>query len=318
MESNNTTGEQADFWVECAVCKQRLQNWTGSTPCCGSIAYIIENGETTKKLSLFASVGGEIKPMVIEPHIPEYSANLDFTKEQTEAFIEGMSEIGKMVASENKATPSKEVERGEWNYDYQFLLNLSKKLDVSMEDIDNVLAEVKYPQSSAPLPEGKGVETGDISGEICNRDGCTGVIKADYKNTCNRCPECEWTSDDEVTTPNPSPKGVEGLQWVSVEDGTPKDGEDVLCITKGCDLPLMANYNHDGFEVKKYPCPSDRVLIAYWEDITHWMPLPQPPSESPTPLPVNKEGEVKCNHEHTSPGWAINQPSICNDCGEEL
>lgn len=67
--------------------------------------------------------------------------------------------------------------------------------------------------------------------------------------------------------------------WIDVNDRLPKLGEDALCIQEGNDLPLMANYNNDGFEVKKYPCPSDRVLIAYWENITHWQPLPLPPQK---------------------------------------
>ena len=57
----------SDFWVECNVCKQQLKNWTGSTPCCGSIAYIVEDGKATTKINLFASKGGEpIKPTVID------------------------------------------------------------------------------------------------------------------------------------------------------------------------------------------------------------------------------------------------------------
>ncbi len=32
-----------DFWVECAVCKTQYKNWVGSTPCCGSLAFVIEN-----------------------------------------------------------------------------------------------------------------------------------------------------------------------------------------------------------------------------------------------------------------------------------
>ena len=57
----------SDFWVECNVCKQRLKNWTGSTPCCGSIAYVVEDGKATTKINLFASIGGEpIKPMEID------------------------------------------------------------------------------------------------------------------------------------------------------------------------------------------------------------------------------------------------------------
>lgn len=56
----------SDFWVECNVCKIELKNWTGSTPCCGSIAWLVEDGKPTKKLSLFTSFGGEpIKPTVV-------------------------------------------------------------------------------------------------------------------------------------------------------------------------------------------------------------------------------------------------------------
>ena len=55
------------FWVECNVCKQQLKNWTGSTPCCGSIAYMIEDGKSTTKINLCTSIGGEpIKPTEID------------------------------------------------------------------------------------------------------------------------------------------------------------------------------------------------------------------------------------------------------------
>jgi len=33
--------KKEDFWVECNVCKTQLKNWVGSTPCCGSIAFIV-------------------------------------------------------------------------------------------------------------------------------------------------------------------------------------------------------------------------------------------------------------------------------------
>lgn len=62
-----TNNEQKDFWVKCNVCKQHLLNWTGSTPCCGSIAYLVENGIETNKISLFAQINDEpIKPMEID------------------------------------------------------------------------------------------------------------------------------------------------------------------------------------------------------------------------------------------------------------
>ena len=45
-----------DFWVQCNECNQQFKNWTGSTPCCGSIAYMVEDDKPTNKVSLFASV----------------------------------------------------------------------------------------------------------------------------------------------------------------------------------------------------------------------------------------------------------------------
>lgn len=47
-----------EFTVECNVCKQHYDNWVGSTPCCGSIAFLIgKDGETTKQVNLYTSVG---------------------------------------------------------------------------------------------------------------------------------------------------------------------------------------------------------------------------------------------------------------------
>lgn len=48
-----------DFWVECNVCKQQLKNWTGSTPCCGSIAFVVdETGNAGNAINIFASING--------------------------------------------------------------------------------------------------------------------------------------------------------------------------------------------------------------------------------------------------------------------
>ena len=65
--------EKKDFTVECNVCKQRYINWTGSTPCCGSIAYIVEGDKTTDKISVFASTGGELSPTVISTNKDKHS-----------------------------------------------------------------------------------------------------------------------------------------------------------------------------------------------------------------------------------------------------
>lgn len=47
---------EEDFIVECNVCKKCLKNWTGSTPCCGSIAYIVEDGKVSEKMSMFVKI----------------------------------------------------------------------------------------------------------------------------------------------------------------------------------------------------------------------------------------------------------------------
>lgn len=31
------------FYVKCAVCNGIFENWVGSTPCCGSIAYLCDS-----------------------------------------------------------------------------------------------------------------------------------------------------------------------------------------------------------------------------------------------------------------------------------
>lgn len=45
---------EKSFIVECAVCHQHYENWVGSTPCCGSIAYVLdENGKPTNSSVLY-------------------------------------------------------------------------------------------------------------------------------------------------------------------------------------------------------------------------------------------------------------------------
>lgn len=51
--------KETDFTVECNCCKQWLDNWIGSTPCCGSIAYVVdeETKEVSNKLLLHSALG---------------------------------------------------------------------------------------------------------------------------------------------------------------------------------------------------------------------------------------------------------------------
>lgn len=49
--------ENKDFYVECNVCKQVLRNHVGSTPCCGSIAYLLdENDKLTYNVVLYGMI----------------------------------------------------------------------------------------------------------------------------------------------------------------------------------------------------------------------------------------------------------------------
>lgn len=59
--------KQPDFIVECNVCGIKYENWIGSTPCCGSIAYLIdENGQKTQSFMLFGSINNSpITPIQI-------------------------------------------------------------------------------------------------------------------------------------------------------------------------------------------------------------------------------------------------------------
>jgi hypothetical protein len=59
---NQTQNVNEEFLVECAGCKQQLKNWVGSTPCCGALAYVLEDGKRTNIVKLFASINdGPIK-----------------------------------------------------------------------------------------------------------------------------------------------------------------------------------------------------------------------------------------------------------------
>ena len=56
-----------DFWVECNVCKRRLKNWVGSTPCCGSIAWVVEGEKVTNKIIMYAMGKEEgVTPLLID------------------------------------------------------------------------------------------------------------------------------------------------------------------------------------------------------------------------------------------------------------
>lgn len=73
------------------------------------------------------------------------------------------------------------------------------------------------------------------------------------------------------------------MEWISVTDKLPNDGETVLVVVRRYSagfLPMsaveMASYSRD-FDWVFDDAPVFGVI-----DITHWMPLPEPPKEEST------------------------------------
>ena len=59
--------------------------------------------------------------------------------------------------------------------------------------------------------------------------------------------------------------GVTVQEWISVEDRLPEQGEEAICIAADGDM-MIGKYTEWGW---MFPC--------YFEDLTHWMPIPLPP-----------------------------------------
>lgn len=135
--------QKADFIVQCGCCENRYHNWTGSTPCCGSIAYIVEDGKVTNKLALFASInGGDINTIIIE---------------QKTTPMNNTQTAGVWVkASENKPTRQVAAKRGEkygilspWFND-TFWFYTTDFADREAFDVTNELDGIYYLDESAP------------------------------------------------------------------------------------------------------------------------------------------------------------------------
>ena len=59
--------------------------------------------------------------------------------------------------------------------------------------------------------------------------------------------------------------GVTVQEWISVDDRLPEQGEEAICIAADGDM-MIGKYTEWGW---LFPC--------YFEEITHWMPIPKPP-----------------------------------------
>lgn len=70
------------------------------------------------------------------------------------------------------------------------------------------------------------------------------------------------------------------MEWISVKDKLPPEDESVLVVVHECSeafepisLVEISSYSHD-FDFDLTDLPIGGVV-----DITHWMPLPEPPKE---------------------------------------
>ena len=59
--------------------------------------------------------------------------------------------------------------------------------------------------------------------------------------------------------------GVTVQEWISVDDRLPEQGEKAICIDADGDM-MIGKYTEWGW---MFPC--------YFEELTHWMPLPELP-----------------------------------------
>ena len=68
-------------------------------------------------------------------------------------------------------------------------------------------------------------------------------------------------------------RGVTVQEWVSVNDRLPEDGRYVVCIAKRNPfsrfMPMVARIEKNGW--------ANPITEQYISEVTHWMPLPQPP-----------------------------------------
>jgi hypothetical protein len=66
------------------------------------------------------------------------------------------------------------------------------------------------------------------------------------------------------------------MEWISVDSGTPEDGQLVLYATSDGSVSLGAYSHNDWYYYDPY---SYDPVKTEWGKVTHWIPLPSPPIE---------------------------------------
>jgi hypothetical protein len=67
------------------------------------------------------------------------------------------------------------------------------------------------------------------------------------------------------------------MEWIKVADRLPNIDQVVICFGDG-KRPSVAIYT-GVFERFIDPVPNDRIMRVYYDKITVWMPLPEPPKQ---------------------------------------
>jgi hypothetical protein len=71
--------------------------------------------------------------------------------------------------------------------------------------------------------------------------------------------------------------------WISVEDNLPAEYKFVLCWFEGRSEVMQIMWETPSFEETFKPFPywidGDERFTPDWQEITHWMPLPDPPKD---------------------------------------
>ena len=85
-----------------------------------------------------------------------------------------------------------------------------------------------------------------------------------------------WGSNtSEEIADNLLDSGVMVQEWISVKDRLPEAGGYVVCIAKRNPfsrfMPMVARIEKNGW--------ANPITDQYISEVTHWMPLPEPPKE---------------------------------------
>lgn len=66
------------------------------------------------------------------------------------------------------------------------------------------------------------------------------------------------------------------MEWISIKDRVPENTDDVLVIDDDGKMSVSCYFLHQGYDGYIF---EDRDCCRRMGEISHWMPLPEPPKE---------------------------------------